>query len=69
MKDRKLKAALKYHELGLSVIPVLLPGSTCQPELPIFLKQFTWVDLSDGLTNEGVERLVWGITGKKPKAR
>jgi nucleotide-binding universal stress UspA family protein len=49
------------------VIPVLLPGVPNQPNLPLFLKQFTWVDMRGGLTKEGVDRLVWGITaGVKP---
>ncbi|MCP4663031.1 MAG: protein kinase [bacterium] len=48
------------------VIPVLLPGAPGKPELPIFLKQFTWVDLREGITEEGLDRLVWGITGQKP---
>lgn len=25
----------------------------------------TWVDLRDGLTDEGLDQLVWGITGTK----
>jgi nucleotide-binding universal stress UspA family protein len=50
----------------LPVIPVLLPDAPKQPVLPLFLKQFTWVDLRGGLTNDGVNRLIWGITGKKP---
>lgn len=48
------------------VIPVLLPGAPDNVELPLFLKQFTWVDLRDGITVEGVDRLEWGITGRKP---
>jgi len=35
----------------------------------LFLKQFTWVDLRDGLTEEGLDRLQWGVTGKKPRKR
>jgi hypothetical protein len=48
------------------VIPVLLPSAPAQPELPLFLTEFTWVDLRGGLSKEGLDRLVWGITGKKP---
>ncbi len=48
------------------VIPVLLPGARSRPELPFFLRQFTWVDLRDGLRREGLDRLEWGITGIKP---
>ncbi len=51
---------------GLPVIPVLLPRAPKQPELPLFLQAFTWVDLRGGLNEEGLDRLVWGITGQKP---
>jgi hypothetical protein len=44
------------------VIPVLLPGAIA-PELPVFLRRMTWVDLGEG---DGIERLIWGITGRKP---
>jgi hypothetical protein len=50
----------------LSVIPVLLPGAPTQPTLPLFLRQFTWVDFRGGLTKQGLDRLEWGITGRKP---
>ena len=50
----------------LSVIPVLLPGGSKEPKLPLFLKGRTWVDLREGLRKKGLDRLVWGITGGKP---
>jgi hypothetical protein len=50
----------------LRVIPVLLPDAPAKPELPLFLAQNTWVDLRGGITEEGLDRLQWGITGKKP---
>ena len=50
----------------MPVIPVLLPGSSAKPSLPRFLHQFTWVDLRKGFTDRGIDRLIWGITGKKP---
>ncbi len=50
----------------LPVIPVLLPGAPAEPELPLFLAQLTWVDLRAGLSRVGLERLEWGITGRKP---
>lgn len=52
---------------GLPVIPVLLPGAPAEPELPVFLREFTWVDLRGGLRKKGVDRLHWGITGEAPK--
>jgi len=48
------------------IIPVLLPGAPSEPELPMFLGNRTWVDLSGGGDAEGIDRLEWGITGKKP---
>ena len=53
----------------MPVIPVLLPGTPKKPKLPLFLKQFTWVDLRSGLTKDGIDRIFWGITGKRPKKR
>ena len=49
------------------IIPVLLPGAQADVKLPLFLEAFTWVDLRNGLTADGVERLRWGITGEKPR--
>lgn len=50
----------------LQVIPVLLPGAL-EDLLPTFLKELTWVDLRGGPTEteEGIDRLVRGITGKR----
>lgn len=53
----------------MSVIPVLLPDVSGEPALPLFLRQFTWVDLRPGLTDAGLDRLEWGITGVKPRRR
>ena len=50
----------------LRVIPVLLPDAPVKPDLRLFLAQNTWVDLRGGITEEGLDRLQWGITGKKP---
>ncbi len=44
------------------VIPVLLPGAAA-PELPVFLRRMTWADLGE---EDGIERLIWGITGRRP---
>jgi len=56
----------EFVDRNLPVIPVLLPGAPEVPRLPIFLKGFTWVDLRGGLTEGGIDRLQWGITGKRP---
>ena len=66
-QDREMRGCLsEFVDRGLPVIPVLLPGAPVKPDLPMFLKQFTWVDLRGGLTKEGLDRIQWGVTGKKP---
>ncbi len=54
---------------GLPVIPVLLPGVTAEPELPVFLANRHFVDLRSGRHKEAVAQLVWGITGVNPHDR
>jgi hypothetical protein len=66
-EEPEMRACLsEFVKRKLPVIPVLLPGARKQPELPLFLKAFTWVDLRGGLSDDGLDRLVWGITGEKP---
>lgn len=63
----EMRACLsEFVDRRLPVIPVLLPGAPTKPELPLFLRAFTWVDLRGGLTEDNYNRLVWGITGSKP---
>jgi tetratricopeptide (TPR) repeat protein len=62
----EMRAALnEMVHRQMPVIPVLLPGAPRSPEFPFFLAQNTWVDLRDGLSEEGLDRLQWGITGEK----
>jgi hypothetical protein len=49
----------------LPIVPVLLPGCQDPPELPSFLAGSTWVDLRGGITEDGLDRLHWGITGNR----
>jgi formylglycine-generating enzyme required for sulfatase activity len=51
---------------GRPVIPVLLPGAPDTVQLPLFLENRTWVDLRPEMTPQELDRLVWGITDKKP---
>lgn len=46
------------------VIPVILPDAEIIPELPVFLRQMTWVDFREDY-DIAMKRLVWGITGKR----
>jgi GTPase SAR1 family protein len=61
--SQELEAFLReFVKRSCPVIPVLLPGA--EPlDLPIFLGGMTWVDLRGG---DGIDRLVWGITGRRP---
>lgn len=50
------------------VIPVILKSCKTVPQLPLFLRQFTWVDFRKP-EPDPIERLLWGITGTKPQRR
>jgi hypothetical protein len=53
---------------GKPVIPVLLPDAPAKPDLPLLLRSRGWVDLRPGFSRDGIDRLVWGITGERPGA-
>src|SRR4051812_10092368 len=62
----ELEAALMESvDRGLPVIPVLLPKAPSDVEVPLFLRAFIWVDLRAGMTDSEIDRLEWGIRGKK----
>ena len=64
----EMRACLsEFVDRHLPVIPVLLPDAPARPQLPLFLRGFTWVDLRGGLTETSLDRLQWGITGIKPE--
>jgi|GEM_PF-3955730 len=66
-EEEEMFAALELAVRNkLPVIPVLLPKAKSKLDLPLFLANRTWVDLRQGFTKNGVDRLVWGITGNKP---
>ena len=56
----------EFADRHVPVIPVLLPDAPQQPELPLFLRQMTWVDFRVA-DPDPLERLVWGITGQRPE--
>jgi tetratricopeptide (TPR) repeat protein len=61
----EMRAALELRvgERMLRVIPTLLPGAD-KKSLPLFLKSFTWVDYTVGVSDEGAyEALRAGICG------
>jgi len=52
-QDMEIRAFLsEFVNRGSSVIPVILPDAPEIPNLPIFLKQMTWVDLRRDYDNE-----------------
>jgi hypothetical protein len=54
-------------EKGIPLIPVLLPGVTAIPDDLGFLRELNLVKFANEITEEeGISRLVWGITGEKP---
>ena len=66
-EDVEMRAAIReFVQRGRPVIPVLLPGAPAQPDVPLFFKAFAWVDLRDGLSGDGLRKLIWGINGKNP---
>ncbi len=66
-EQREMRAILtEFVARKLPVIPVLLPGAPREPNLPLFLREFAWVDFRRGLRHESLDRLVWGITGVRP---
>ena len=54
----------QFVDRGCPVIPVLLESAPKQPELPLFLKEMTWVDFRKP-ESRPFQQLVWGITGEK----
>jgi cellulose biosynthesis protein BcsQ/nucleotide-binding universal stress UspA family protein len=69
-QNREMRAVLaEFIQRGSPVIPVLLPeaGASENQNWPLFLSQLTWLDLRDGVTNDGLDRLEWGITGRRPR--
>lgn len=67
-EEQEIENAIdQYVNQGSSVIPVILPGVEKVPELPAFLDQFNWVDCRSTQTSQiSLDRLIWGITGRKP---
>ncbi|SEA91907.1 TIR domain-containing protein [Thiothrix caldifontis] len=65
-EDEEIQALLtKAVRNKIPVIPVLLPGEYDPPELPLFLGNRTFIDMRSGITSVLIDKLYWGITGKK----
>lgn len=64
-QDIELRAFLnEFVKRRCPVIPVILPECSLVPQLPLFLKQFSWVDFRKKYPDP-YSQLLWGITGKK----
>jgi hypothetical protein len=65
-QDIELRAFIsEFAARGCPVIPVILADALEVPELPLFLREFTWVDFRRRQPDPW-RQLVYGITGKKP---
>jgi hypothetical protein len=65
-QNRELRAFLdEFVRRQCPVIPVLLPSVTSPPQLPLFLRQMTWVDYRRD-QKTALDLLVWGVTGERP---
>jgi hypothetical protein len=59
-EDREVRAFLEeFVRRRTPVIPVLLPDAPENPEIPIFLRAFTWVDMRLGINKRQLDLLVW----------
>lgn len=66
-QEHELDAFLReFVKRECPVIPVLLPTAPQQPQLPIFLSGYMWVDFRQPQP-EPMGQLIWGITGIKPQ--
>ena len=66
-QEHELDAFLReFVKRECPVIPVLLPTAPQQPNLPIYLQSYHWVDFRQ-LQPEPMGQLIWGITGIKPQ--
>lgn len=55
----------EFVERGCPVIPVILPGyDGTDPDLPPFLRSFTWVDFRQK-EPDPLKTLAWGVTGRR----
>lgn len=68
-QQREIEIYLRaFVNRGCPVIPVILPGVSKLPVVPIFLEGLTLLDFRQN-EPDPLERLIWGITGKRPGSR
>ncbi|MBW4633692.1 MAG: GUN4 domain-containing protein [Iphinoe sp. HA4291-MV1] len=69
-QEDEINAFLRqFKQRKCPVIPVLLPDAPQIPNLPLFLQGITWVDFREQtrVYTPPMDKLIWGITGKKPE--
>jgi len=54
----------EFNRRGCPVIPVMLASAPDKPQLPLFLRNMTWVDFRKQ-EPDPMKQLIWGITSKK----
>ncbi len=63
-QNMEMRAFLsEFVQRGIPVIPVILADSTSVPELPIFLRSMTWIDLRRD-ADRGIQRLAHSVRPK-----
>jgi hypothetical protein len=66
-QDQEIDAFLReFNKRKSPLIPVILKTCKNKPDLPIFLDSLTWVDFRQTDPNP-FEKLIWGITSKRPE--
>lgn len=58
-------ALIESVQRGISVIPVTLPGTADDPDLPMFLRSFSILDMTSGATSESITKLATAIIQAK----
>ena len=65
-QDIEMRAFIsEFVRRACPVIPAILEGSPTIPPLPLFMRQFTWVDFRKERPLP-LDMLIWGITGDRP---
>lgn len=68
-QDIEMRAFIsEFVSRKCAVIPVIMDSCKEVPKLPLFLRQFMWVDFRKDEANN-MHKLLWGITGVRPNKR
>jgi hypothetical protein len=68
-QDVELRAFIsEFVRRRCPVIPVILSQCKIVPQLPLFLREFTWVDFRKSVPDP-FSQLLWGITGERRRGK